>query len=168
MTFERKIADAFGLDDESWMRHAHPWSVWGRVTILPLLIAAIWSRVWLGWWSLVPIALAIAWTWVQPHVLEPPASTDNWASKSVLGERVWTRRDEVTVPDRHAFVPHLLNGINGAASLVLAWGLWQLELWPIACGAIVTYLAKFWYLDRMVWLFEDVKTEHDAYREWLY
>ena len=49
MTVEKRIASAFGLDDEGWARHANPWSGWTRViTTLPLLIAAIWSRAWVG------------------------------------------------------------------------------------------------------------------------
>lgn len=30
MTLERKIAGIFKLDDENWMRHANPVSVWTR------------------------------------------------------------------------------------------------------------------------------------------
>lgn len=45
MTLERAIAHTFSMSDAVWMRHAHPWSVWTRFTVLPLLIVAIWSRV---------------------------------------------------------------------------------------------------------------------------
>ena len=41
MTLERKIASAFRMDDETWKRHANPWSVWTRNTVL----AATHSRV---------------------------------------------------------------------------------------------------------------------------
>jgi len=168
MTLERRIARLFGLDDDAWMRHANPWSVWSRASVLPLLVGAVWSRVWLGWWALLPVGMTAVWTWLNPHLFAAPASTDNWASKAVLGERVWSRRDEVAVPEGHRFVPHLLNGLNGLASLVLIWGLWRLHLWGTICGMIGMYLAKFWYLDRMVWLYEEMKETRAEYREWLY
>ncbi|NMB79453.1 MAG: hypothetical protein GYA23_10220, partial [Methanomicrobiales archaeon] len=54
MTLERKIAGAFALDDETWRRHANPWSVLLRNTVLPLLVLAFWSRLWLCWYALAP------------------------------------------------------------------------------------------------------------------
>ena len=45
MTFEEKLSAVFGLDDETWMRHANPWSVWTRTTVLPVLVISFWSRV---------------------------------------------------------------------------------------------------------------------------
>lgn len=47
-TLERRIASLFRLDDETWRRHANPWSVVLRNTALPLLILAFWCRLWLG------------------------------------------------------------------------------------------------------------------------
>jgi hypothetical protein len=42
-----KIAGAFGMTEDAWKRHANPWSVWTRFAAIPLMILAIWSRVWL-------------------------------------------------------------------------------------------------------------------------
>jgi len=40
---------AMAMNDRVWLRHANPWSVWTRiVTPLPMLIAAMFSRQWLG------------------------------------------------------------------------------------------------------------------------
>jgi hypothetical protein len=60
------VARAFGIDETAWVRHANPWSVWMRNTVLPLIVLAIWSRVWLGGWSLVPLSLAMLLTWLKP------------------------------------------------------------------------------------------------------
>ncbi len=49
MTVVQNIAHAFQMTDAVWQRHTNPWSVWTRYASLPLLIVAIWSRVWLGW-----------------------------------------------------------------------------------------------------------------------
>ena len=51
VTGETKLAKAFGLGGENWMRHASPVSVWTRFAVLPLLAAAVWSRDWIGWWN---------------------------------------------------------------------------------------------------------------------
>jgi hypothetical protein len=53
MTFERTIARLFRMDDATWLRHAHPWSVILRFTVLPLLILAFWNRLWLGWLAVI-------------------------------------------------------------------------------------------------------------------
>lgn len=37
------------MDDTSWGRHANPWSVYSRMTLLPLFALAVWSRVWIDW-----------------------------------------------------------------------------------------------------------------------
>src|SRR5688572_32920368 len=89
---EGRVARLFGLKGESWMRHANPASVWSRFSCLSLIALAIWSRDWIGWWSLVPIALSIAWLMLNPLAFGKPKSTRNWASKGVFGERIWTER----------------------------------------------------------------------------
>ena len=35
MNLEGMIARAFAMNDEVWARHASPWSVWMRFTVLP-------------------------------------------------------------------------------------------------------------------------------------
>ncbi len=45
MTVERKIAKIFNLTDDNWMRHANPYSVWTRYSVLPIIIMAFWSRL---------------------------------------------------------------------------------------------------------------------------
>ncbi|AFY92179.1 hypothetical protein Cha6605_0922 [Chamaesiphon minutus PCC 6605] len=133
MTFERKIAAAFKMSDEAWLRHANPWSGWTRfTTVLPLLILAIWSRVWLDWWSLLPITGAVLWMWFNPHVFPKPSSTKNWISKGVLGERVWLNRDRVPVPQHHQRIPNFLNGIAAIGGVFVVWGLAILSVWGVA------------------------------------
>jgi hypothetical protein len=55
-----------------------------------VIALAIWSRDWIGWWSLLPIALAIVWMMVNPLLFATPRSTRNRASKGVFGERIWS------------------------------------------------------------------------------
>lgn len=168
MTLERKIASSFSLDDATWLRHANPWSVWSRNTALPLLVLAAWSRTWIGWWWLVPFGLAVLWVWLNPRVFPRPASTDNWASRAVLGERVWLDRKRIPIPPQHRLVPHLLSGVAALGAAITIWGVVELALWPTILGSILVYAGKLWFLDRMVWLYEDAASSSDEYRSWLY
>lgn len=149
-----------GMDDATWRRHAHPWSVWTRIPILPLLALAIWSRIWLGVYAAIPVAVLAVWAAVNPRVFPEPVSTESWSSKGVLGERIWTERDRTTLPARHRLPPHALTSIAILGTIVLVWGLYALRPWPTLAGTTVALLAKLWFFDRMVWLYEDVET-HD-------
>ena len=165
-TIESRMAQWFAMSDETWQRHTNPWSVYTRITVLPLLILAIWSRAWWGWWSLVAIALAIAWTWFNPRIFPKPRSTDNWASKGVLGERVWLNRRNIPVPEHHRIMPNILSGVSVIGLPFLIWGLWQLKIWPLWVGLILMLGAKLWFVDRMVWIYEDMKDKDPEYKSW--
>ena len=156
------------MSDKTWERHANPWSVWTRFTVLPVLVVSIWSRVWIGPWALGLTAVTLVWTWINPRMFSKPVSTANWASKAVLGERVWMNRKQIPVPKHHRLVPNLLSGISSLGLPFLIWGLWRLEIWPTVLAAILIYAGKVWFLDRMVWLYEDMKESTEEYSYWLY
>jgi len=156
MTFEARIARLHRMDDATWARHANPWSVWTRVPILPLLALAVWSRVWIGWWAILPVLLLLGWAWINPRVFPPPASLDSWGSRAVLGERLWLARSEVPVPARHRTLPSLLNAVAGAGGALLLIGLVLLSGAMPLTGLTTALLAKMWYLDRMNWLVADM------------
>jgi hypothetical protein len=156
MTWERRVATAFRLDDAGWMRHANPWSGWTRMATLPLLVLAGWSRAWIGWWALLPLALVLLWTWINPRLFAPPRRWDAWITRGVLGERLWAERDRVPVPAHHRRLPNLLSATAALAGLGLLCGVAMLEPWPTLLGLAVAYLAKLWFIDRMVWLHHDM------------
>jgi hypothetical protein len=167
MTLERKIAKLFKLTDENWMKHANPWSVWTRYSVLPIIVLAFWSRVWIGWWSVIPVIISLAWMFFNPVFFKRAKSTNNWASKAVLGERVWSNRDKVGVPSYHKTVPNILNGISSVGMVLSIWAIVTLSIWPAILGISLAYLGKSWYLDRMVWIYEDMK-HLPEYGIWLY
>jgi hypothetical protein len=167
---ERRVARLFGLEGERWMRHANPLSVWTRFAVLPLLALAIWSRDWIGWWSLVPVALALVFMMVNPLLFPRPRSTRNWTSKGVFGERVWADRDKVELPAqfRDSRVPTATYAIQTAGLAALAYGLVRLDPLAVVAGILLAQTAKAWFIDRMVLLYEDMKTRHPEYAEWEY
>jgi hypothetical protein len=167
MTLERTIAGFFRLDDTAWIRHANPWSVILRNTVLPVLVIAFWSRFWFGWWALVPIACALLWAWLNPRIFPAPQSLDHWTSQGVLGERVWLNRDMIPVPVYHRTIPNILSAVSGTGILFIAWGVLVFDPWPVLFGAAVVYLGKLWFLDRMVWLWHDMRDATEEYQAWL-
>ncbi|TWU58547.1 hypothetical protein Poly51_13260 [Rubripirellula tenax] len=156
-----------GMSDAVWQRHANPISGWTRVPVLPMLAMGIWSRIWLGWWALLPIAAILIWTWFNPRVFPIPASTDNWMSKGVLGERVWLNRNNISIPAHHARIAQILNALAGLGLIPFVVGLVQLDAWAVVGGTAIMMIAKLWFLDRMVWLFDDMKDKHVEYGRWL-
>ena len=144
-----------GMDDDAWARHANPWSVYTRFTCLPLIALAVWSRAWIGWWCLAPLALALLWTWANPRVFNPPASTDNWASQGVMGERLFLNRRAEPVPQHHVRMAYWLTGVSALGMGMLIYGLAALDASATLGGMAVTVGGKAWFVDRMVWLYRD-------------
>lgn len=169
VTLERRIANAFRLTDENWLKHANPWSVWSRYSVLPLIVGAFWSRAWIGWWCLLPGVLALLWMFFNPVFFPKPRSTKNWASKAVLGERVYLNRDQIAIPPHHqAALYKILHAISSAGLLLTIWSIVYYSVWGAMAGVILTYLGKSWFLDRMVWLYEDMKEDNARYKGWDY
>ncbi|NIZ13612.1 DUF6653 family protein [Phaeobacter sp. HF9A] len=168
MTLERKVARLFRLTDENWMKHANPWSVWTRYSVLPLIVLAFWSRVWIGWWCLIPGLASLLWLFFNPVFFPKPKSTRNWASRSVLGERVYLNRDQIDIPEIHKTPLYaILNMVSSIGMLIAIWAIVYTSAWGAILGTALAYLGKSWYLDRMVWLYDMMKS-HEAYRQWDY
>jgi hypothetical protein len=168
-TTEARVAKLFGLTGENWLRHANPVSVWTRFAVLPLLAISIWSRDWIGWWSLVPVVLSLVFMMINPLLFRRPRSTRNWASKSVLGEHVLSERTKVPVPSQFTSkVPNVTYAIQTVGLVIMVYGLWRLDALATISGMLICQVAKLWYLDRMVLLFEDMKTRHAEYATWEY
>lgn len=164
----KKVADLFGLDDENWMRHSNKWSVWTRFIILPLLAMAIWSRLWLGWYCLVPVFVILFWTWINPRFFNRPTTTKHWASKAVFGERVWLKKIPAEVADHHMRAARVLSIITGSGLPFITYGLWRYDFWATSLGVTIVVMGKMWFLDRMVWIFEEAKVRNPEYESWEY
>ena len=160
------FATLFGMDERVWERHANPWSVWSRFATFPLIMLALWSVHWIGWYCLIPIATLAIWLWLNPRVFPPPASTQSWASRAVLGERVFLLRFMHPVPVEHTNAASLLNIGSAVGALLMAAGLIAAEPFSFIAGGIAIIVFKLWLADRMVWLFDEISEDVPEYRAW--
>lgn len=150
------------MDDTAWARHANPWSVYSRMTILPLMALAVWSRVWLGWWALMPIAACLLWTWINPRLFAQPARTEGWAAEGTVGERLFMAMAAEDVPAHHRRAVAVLTAANIAGAVLLGYGLATLDLEITLWGLTTTMGAKLWTFDRMVWLKREMDGRRNA------
>lgn len=149
------------------MKHANPWSVWTRYSVLPAIVIAFWSRVWIGWWCLIPGVVALLWVFLNPILFSKPISTRNWASKAVLGERVYLNRDKVDIPEIHKTPLYTILNIIAFIGMVIAIrAIIYYSIWEAVLGVVLVYMGKSWYLDRMVWLYEMMKDQNAEYQKW--
>jgi uncharacterized membrane protein len=61
-------------------------------------------------------------------------------------------------------VPRLLAGLSVFGTLMTVWGVIRLAIAPTLLGLVVLYLAKLWFIDRMVWLHERLEGESNGTR----
>lgn len=148
------------MSDEVWVRHANPLSVWTRIPIIYLLALSIYSRVWLGWYALIPISVVIIWIWLNPRIFPKYTLIDNWATKGVYGERIYLNRNNQNayIPKHHLNAAKITTTISVFGTVIMVIGLYIPEFWIAISGTTIAFLGKLWFCDRMVWLFEDSKT----------
>jgi len=61
-----------------------------------------------------------------------------------------------------------LNGISSVGLMLAIWSIVYFSIWGAVLGVALAYIGKSWYLDRMVWLYEDMKNTNETYKSWEY
>lgn len=158
LELDKAVSKLFLPTNDSWLKHANPWSVWSRFATLPFIVLGIWSRVWIGWYCLIPVAVLMFWIWINPTLFSKPKNYNSWGAKAVLGERVLINRKETPIPKGHLTVIMVLNVLQCFSAAVLIYGLWNLDVYSTLHGVAYVYLTKMWFLDRMVWLYESSRS----------
>jgi len=161
MSFLDKYARIAGMDEQAWKRHANPWSVWTRFAAIPFLILAIWSRAWIGWWALVPLAVVLVWLWWNPHAFKPIEEPTTWSSKGIYGERLWLK-DRSRVPADFKVAQRLWTAAGVVGLVLLVWGLSALEIWPTVAGAAFVVYGQLWRIDRLGLFYDQIGAELDT------
>ena len=130
------------MKDKTWERHSNPWSVWTRVLTYPLVYLPVWNRSWLQ-------AVSVgAWFLVNPRLFPPPVDGSSWATRSVLGEQLWTRK-------KHADLPMAQNVLIGLFFLVALHSAYTHRLGRLVSFGGLALALKLWFLERMVAYYEE-------------
>ncbi|WP_353505402.1 DUF6653 family protein [Vibrio sp. SCSIO 43135] len=156
------------MDECAWQRHSSPLSVYSRFSILPLLSAALAFRDSLGWWTLPALIVVILWIWLNPRIFPAPRKTNNWASMGTFGERIYLNRHKEDLIPPH----HLRMCRNIMVLQVLGVPFWCFSLYTLSYDSIILstlwmMFTKVWFVDRMVWVYQDVKDLNPVYQSWL-
>jgi hypothetical protein len=167
MRFFKKVEKMMFMTDETWARHSNPLSVYTRMPCLFLLSLSIWSREYIGLYAIVPVVISLVWIVYNPRAFAIPTITDNWASKATFGERIFLKKESVSIPRHHVNMVHMLTVLITPGFPVLLYGLYVNDLWIIGFGNCWVLFLKLWFCDRMVWIYEDMKDTDPEFNDWL-
>ena len=78
----------------------------------------------------------------------------------MLGERVWIHRRSEIRPHHRTWAV-VLTGLSVPGVVALAYGLWQYDLAWTIFGMVMAVLPKVWFVDRMVWAYQDWLRDHE-------
>lgn len=102
------------------------------------------------------LGVVCLWLIVNPIIFRAPVSTSSWMTRGVRGEQMWVRHRRWGF---EIFLAILLVPLF-VASLITAY---HRLLWPTVYCATLVAVFKFWFIDRMVRLYElSVKGECDG------
>jgi hypothetical protein len=125
------------MKEQTWERHSNPWSVWTRVLTYPLVYIPVWNR---SWRQAVPVG---TWFLLNPQLFPPPKDGSSWATRSVLGEQIWTSK-------LRADLPMLISVISALFFLVALYSAYARQLWRLLSFGGLALVFKLWFLERMV------------------
>jgi len=142
------------MKDETWYRHANPISGLTRILTLPFVFISIWFMQDflndpLSFWY--PLALLVGvgvWAWVNPRIFPKPKTYDNYLSRGVLGEKLWTE-----LPKR-LDAPLILNLLSGFFALGAVYFAFIKGFWAMMFFGSTSFLLKMWFVDRVVILYD--------------
>jgi len=125
------------MKEQTWERHSNPWSVWTRVLTNPLVYVPVWNR---SWRQAISVG---AWFLLNPRLFPPPTDDSSWATRSVLGEQIWTRK-------RRADLPMSMNIISALFFLLALYSAYARRSWKLITFGGFALAFKLWFLERMV------------------
>ena len=155
-----------GMSDATWARHANRWSVYTRFGGAVPVFFALWSAHWIGWWSLIPIAMAGSWVYLNPRFFSAPNTADSWAARGVLGERAFLNRKIVPIPNEPQRVAQITTTLSGFFMVIGIWGLLRGDFLVAFAGWHASVACKAWFVDRMAVLWDEMKDKHPTYSAW--
>ena len=93
--------------------------------------------------QLAPSDLRRRLVFAQPPIVPAPKNDSSWATRSVLGEQVWTRK-------RRADLPMSMNIISALFFALALYSAYARRLWKLISFGGFALVFKLWFLERMV------------------
>ncbi|RDI45235.1 DUF6653 family protein [Nocardia mexicana] len=152
MSTTQITANTFGLNDENWRKHANPWSVWSRMAAFAVMLAAIYLRDVLGWWTLAVLVGGVAFMFANTRMFRPIDVPSRWDERGIYGERLWTEKAPAAEPHRRAI--SAIIGIAGVGLPLIGWGLVSVQIWPTVFGWTLVFISQLWQIDRFVAIYD--------------
>jgi hypothetical protein len=126
-----------------WDPHASPASVWGLIATYPLVVVAVYRRSW-------PLFVAtLCSVVVNLRIPSPPEDDTAWATRVVLGERVWLDRGLSSQPTALA-----VTGVGAAVQLYTLRAALARRPGRTVLGTVASVLSMFVFFEQMVRLYE--------------
>ncbi|MFI6921818.1 DUF6653 family protein [Nonomuraea spiralis] len=154
MKLTQAAAATFGLNDDSWKRHANAWSVWTRMAGLAPILLPIYFRDALGWWAPAPIVAGVIWMWLNPHAFKPVYEPRSWAEKGIYGEKMYAA-DHSLAAEAHRPALRWLIAMAALGAAIMVYGLVRVEAWPAVFGWALIFISQLWQIDRFVAIYEE-------------
>ncbi len=140
------------FNKSTWKRHANPWSGWTRVCAFFLFPIPFWFQSWTG------LGLLLLFFVINPLIFNEPKSTNNWMSKSIQGEEIWTKNGLFQKD-----FPTLLNVLNGLFFFLMIYSSYNRMLGDTILSVVLSSVFKLWYLDRMVVIANEANLSNNKY-----
>jgi len=135
------------MKEAAWARHTNPWSVWTRFVGGCLLFVALYNHL---WWVLTGVVIFLI---VNPFLFPEPKSKESWASRSILGERLWTLK-------WHWDFPMAISALGGLFAVLAFMVAYFRLFWPTVILVVLVLVLKAIFLHLMVRLYDDQRREH--------
>ena len=132
------------FEDRRWAGRSHPWCVYSRLAAALLLIVALTTHRGLGIYALIPIGLCLFFIIVNPFVFPAPKDDSRWATRSVLGQRIWRGRENPGWD-----VPSISRIASALAYFIALWLAIESQLGEAVTLGLIALGLKLVYLDWM-------------------
>jgi hypothetical protein len=83
-----------------------------------------------------------------------------------FGERIYLNRKNIAIPYHHRTFCRVLQCLSAIGLPIFIYGLVALDFWVLVLGNVWIMVFKAWFVDRMVWLYTDMKDANPRYQSW--
>jgi hypothetical protein len=115
-----------------------------RLAAALLLIVALTTHQSLGVYALIPIGLCLFFIIVNPFIFRAPKDDSRWATRSVLGQRLWRQREQPGWD-----VPSVSRVASALAYFIALWLAIESQLGEAVLLGLIALGLKLVYLDWM-------------------